>query len=195
MILWISLNVNLVHLVILLLKTWTLMCFYFIIDTQQTIQWCEAAIIKSHCLQNTILLNNASSLWPGVTADLAKVTSNVVIGQGNNNNNDRVQTNNSITPLKQGSVSTMLIQHQLIKSIPVSHLHNSRSVYNYVHTYVSPTSCNNHIWFLVQQKEDSMHWQKTKYIFCSGKRNEIFCSFDCNLKLFFQCFRSASFSN
>ena len=30
---------------------------------------------------------------------LAKVTSNVVIGPGNNNNNDRVQTNNSITPL------------------------------------------------------------------------------------------------
>ena len=100
--------VRLVHFVIENIDL--LMCFYFIIDTQQTIQWwCDGAIIEFHCLPNTILLNNDSSLcWPALTADWAKVTSNVVISLGNNNNNnDRVQTNKASRPYKnRGSVST-----------------------------------------------------------------------------------------
>ena len=78
--------------------------------------------------------------------------------------------------------------------ININWLNPSQSVIYIIQDQFRTTSCYD-IWILVKQKEDSMHWQKIKYIFCSGKRNEIFCSFDCNLKLFFQCFRSASFSN
>ena len=155
--------------------------------TQQTIQWCEAAIIKSHCLQNTILLNNASSLWPGVTADWPKWPA-------------MLSSARVIIIIMIECKQTTASRPYNRECININWLNPSRSVIYIIQdqlrtTYISPTLCNNHIWFLVKQKEDLMHWQKTKYIFCSGKRNEIFCSFDCNLKLFFQCFRSASFSN